>query len=90
MWVAIPLLLLPGPLVYWFAIGFLPTHAWHLVKDMFPEHWSGAARISLYPLGKHRLGGWLSFLWLLVSVAGSLLAWLWLAISIYERCPRLW
>jgi len=91
MWIAIPLLLLRGNVpVYWFAIGFLPAHAWHLLHDMFPEHWQGGARISLYPLGGGRLGGLLSFLWLLASVAGTLLAWLWLALSIWERFPWLW
>ena len=54
------------------------------------EHWQGGARISLYPLGGRRLGGALSFLWLLLHAAGSLAAWLWLALSIYERIPRLW
>jgi len=91
MWIAIPLLLLRGNVpVYWFAIGFLPAHAWHLLHDMFPEHWQGGARISLYPLGWWRLGGALSVLWLLLNAAGSMLAWLWLSISIYERWPELW
>jgi len=89
-WAAILLFLLrERGLVYWFAIGFLPTHAWHLVRDMFPEHWQGAARISLYPLGGRRLGGLLSFLWLLAHAAVTLGVWLWLALSIYGRITNL-
>jgi len=90
-WVALLLFLLRGRVpVYWFAIGFLPAHVMHLARDLFPEHWQGGSRISFYPLSGERLGGVLSFLWLLLNALATLAGWLWLAVSIYERCPRLW
>ena len=49
---------------FWFGAGFLPALALHLVKDMFPKKWHGGAKISWYPLGKWRMNGGLSFLFL--------------------------
>jgi hypothetical protein len=73
--------------VYWFSVGFLPAHVFHLVRDMLPERWAAGAKISFYPLGNWRLRGALSFLWLLLGAVGSLVAWLWLALSIPQRLP---
>ncbi len=48
---------------YWFAVGFLPANAIHLIADMFPRNWKGGAMIKLYPI-KKELAPVLSFVWL--------------------------
>lgn len=60
------------PIGYWFAVGFLPAHAIHLIADMFPRNWKGGATIKLYPI-KKELAPILSFAWLGFGayVAGS-------------------
>ena len=74
---------------YWFAVGFLPAHVFHLLRDLLPARWAAGAKISFYPLGNGRLVGALSFLWILLGAAGSLAIWLWLALSIPQRLPVL-
>ena len=59
--------------LYYFVLGSLPTLALHLAYDCFPKAWQGAARISLAPL-PWRLPGWLSFLYLAMSMLLALLA----------------
>jgi hypothetical protein len=61
-WLVIYLLSL-FPSGYWFAVGFLPAHAIHLIADMFPRNWKGGALIKLYPI-KRDLAPVLSFAWL--------------------------
>ncbi|RLC83719.1 MAG: hypothetical protein DRJ03_16340 [Chloroflexi bacterium] len=53
----------------YFALGFLPAYAIHLIYDMFPKKWTGGARVSWYPLTGWRMGGLLSFLFLAGSAA---------------------
>lgn len=49
--------------VYWFAVGFLPANAIHLIADMFPRNWRGGAMIKLHPI-RRELAPVLSFAWL--------------------------
>jgi hypothetical protein len=56
---------------WWFAVGFLPAYAYHLLSDMAPKKWHGAAKISLFPL-PGRLPAIVSFLYLAGSVGTSL------------------
>ena len=51
------------PLVFWFALGFLPAYAIHLAHDMFPKRWHGGAKIKLFPIPL-TLPALFSFLWL--------------------------
>ena len=63
------------PIMYWFAVGFLPMHAIHLFADMFPRNWKGGAMIKLNPI-KRQLAPVLSFAWLGYSAYISLTQWL--------------
>lgn len=63
------------PVGYWFAVGFLPAHAIHLVADMFPRNWKGGAMIKLHPI-KRTLAPVLSFAWLAFGAYVSALQWL--------------
>ena len=56
---------------WWFAVGFLPAFAYHLLADMAPKKWQGGAKISLFPL-PGRLPAALSFLYLAGGVGFSL------------------
>jgi len=75
----IPLLviyLLPHfPSAYWFAVGFLPANAIHLLADMFPRNWKGGAMIKLNPI-KRQLSPLFSFLWLGFGAYVSAAQWL--------------
>jgi hypothetical protein len=51
------------PMGYWFAVGFLPMNAIHLLADMFPRNWKGGAMIKLHPL-QRELAPIFSFIWL--------------------------
>lgn len=63
------------PFAYWFAVGFLPANAIHLLADMFPRNWKGGAMIKLYPI-KKELAPILSFLWLGYGAYISSVKWL--------------
>ncbi len=70
---------------YWFAVGFLPMHAIHLLADMFPRNWKGGAMIKLHPI-KRELAPVLSFAWMgfgayisgtkWLEITGQLWGWL--------------
>ncbi len=60
----------PGDNIFWFAVGFLPAYAVHLLADMFPKKWIGGALIKTFPLPK-TLGAISSFLWLAAGVVAS-------------------
>jgi uncharacterized protein YjeT (DUF2065 family) len=68
----------PNTSIFWFALGFLPAYAVHLVYDMFPKKWKAGAKISWFPLGKWRMPALLSFIWLGIGaiVAGAVLVYL--------------
>ena len=59
------------PAAHWFAIGFLPTFSLHLLHDMFPKGWHGAAKINMFPL-RLTLPALVSFVFLAVSVFYSM------------------
>ncbi len=63
------------PIGHWFAVGFLPMHAMHLIADMFPRNWNGGATIKLYPIKKD-LAPILSFAWLGFGAYISGMQWL--------------
>ena len=58
------------PPAWWFAVGFLPAFAVHLVFDMFPKKWHGGAKIKLFPI-PGTLPALFSFLFLAVGVGYS-------------------
>lgn len=64
--------------LYWFAVGFLPAHAIHLLADMFPRNWRGGAMIKIDPI-RRELAPILSFAWLAFGayIAGTQ----WLALT---------
>lgn len=64
-----------SPTVFWFAVGFIPAHAIHLLADMFPQNWKGGAMIKLDPGGR-QLAPILSFAWLALGVYISATEWL--------------
>lgn len=68
----------PGERALWFAIGFLPAYALHLLADMLPRKWRGGALISWFPLGDWRMPALLSLAWIGAGVGLS--AWAWWAI----------
>jgi len=59
------------PSAHWFAIGFLPTFSLHLLHDMFPKRWHGAAKINMYPL-RITLPALFSFAFLAVTIFYSI------------------
>lgn len=63
------------PLAWWFAAGFLPAFALHLLADCLPKKWQGGALISLFPLGGWRLPAPLSLLWIAGGVAAAGYLW---------------
>ncbi|MBI5950211.1 MAG: hypothetical protein HY865_01025 [Chloroflexi bacterium] len=63
------------PWGYWFAVGFLPANAIHLLADMFPRNWKGGALIKLHPI-KRDLAPILSFVWLGFGAYVSFDRWL--------------
>ena len=67
---ALPWLIAWQPLAVWFALGFLPAFAMHLLADMFPKKWHGGALIKLFPL-PGALPALLSFIYLALGVAAS-------------------
>lgn len=67
LWLALP----QHHLIHWFAIGFLPAYALHLLGDCFPKRWHGGAKISLYPLGGWRMPAALSMLYLLAGIGSA-------------------
>lgn len=67
--------LYPSGYWYWFAVGFLPAHAIHLIADMFPRNWKGGALIKLHPIKKD-LAPIFSFAWLGFGAYISGLQWL--------------
>jgi hypothetical protein len=64
------------PIMYWFAVGFLPMHAIHLFADMFPRNWKGGAMIKLNPISRKPLAPVLSFAWLAFGAYFSADKWL--------------
>jgi len=59
------------PYVRWVVVGFFSAYAVHLVYDMYPRKWVGIAKIHV--LGKWRLNGLLSWLWLGAGALASLM-----------------
>ena len=61
---AIRYMIEPYTPMFWFALGFLPAYAIHLLADMFPKKWKAGAKVSWFPVGKWRMPALLSFMWL--------------------------
>lgn len=55
------------PLLFWFALGFLPAFALHLLADCFPKRWHGGAKIKLFPI-PGSLPALFSFIWIFLGM----------------------